>query len=169
MIQSGLVVALATLAVGLAIAFALRALPTLRLRLVGLAVLAVCLPLVVVLASGWVMFHMGDDVKILAVAAASASAAVIAALLLTRKIAAGIDRLRLSSSPFPPSVRHGGNLHGRNETRRRKGAFSPRRSREVSGETGGHPRRVRGHAGVHCRRKAVDLRESSRGRIQNRG
>ena len=49
MIQSGLVVALATLAVGLAIAFALRALPTLRLRLVGLAVLAVCLPLVVVL------------------------------------------------------------------------------------------------------------------------
>jgi len=49
-IQSGLVVALATLAVGLAIAFALRGLPTLRLRLVGLAVLAVCLPLVVVIA-----------------------------------------------------------------------------------------------------------------------
>ena len=37
MIQSGLVVALATLAVGLAIAIALRGLPTLRLRLVGLA------------------------------------------------------------------------------------------------------------------------------------
>ena len=62
MIQSGLVVALATLAVGLAIAFALRALPTLRRRLVGLAVLAVCLPLGVVLASGGVMFHMGDAV-----------------------------------------------------------------------------------------------------------
>jgi signal transduction histidine kinase len=51
-----------------------------------------------VLLSGWVMFHMGDDVKILAVAAASASAAVIAALLLARSIATGIDRLRESSA-----------------------------------------------------------------------
>jgi len=32
--------------------------------------LAVFLPLVVVLTSGWVMFHMGDDVKILAMLAA---------------------------------------------------------------------------------------------------
>ena len=93
MIQSGLVVALATLAVGLAIAFALRALPTLRLRLVGLAVLAVCLPLVVVLASGWVMFHMGDDVKILAVSAASASVALVAALVIAGSIERPIERL----------------------------------------------------------------------------
>ena len=93
MIQSGLVVALATLAVGLAIAFALRGLPTLRLRLVGLAVLAVCLPLVVVLASGWVMFHMGDDVKILAVSAASASVALVAALVIAGSIERPIERL----------------------------------------------------------------------------
>ena len=93
MIQSALVVAVATLAIGLGIAFALRAVPTLRLRLVGLAVLAVCLPLLAVLASGWVMFHMGDDVKILAVSAASASVALAAALVLARSIEQPIERL----------------------------------------------------------------------------
>jgi signal transduction histidine kinase len=92
-IQSGLLVAVATLGVGLVIAIALRAVPTLRLRLVGLAVLAVCLPLVAVLASGWVMFHMGDDVKILAVSAASASVALAAALVLARSIERPIEKL----------------------------------------------------------------------------
>ena len=48
--------------------------------------------------SGWVMFHMGDDVKILAVAAASASAAVAAALVLASSIARRIDRLRAASA-----------------------------------------------------------------------
>jgi signal transduction histidine kinase len=93
MIQSGLLVAVATLAVGLTIAFALRAVPTLRLRLIGLAVLAVCLPLAAVLTSGWVMFHMGDDVKILAVSAASACVALGAALVLARSIEQPIERL----------------------------------------------------------------------------
>jgi signal transduction histidine kinase len=97
-IELAILVTFATLIVGLVVAFGLSLLPTLRMQLVGLAFLAVVLPLGAVLLSGWVMFHMGDDVKILAVAAASASAAVIAALLLTRKIAAGIDRLRVSSS-----------------------------------------------------------------------
>jgi signal transduction histidine kinase len=92
-IQAAALVALATLAVGLAVAFGLRALPTLRQRLLGLAILAVCLPLVVVLASGWVMFHMGDDVKILAVVVASASVALGAALVLARSVEAPIERL----------------------------------------------------------------------------
>jgi signal transduction histidine kinase len=68
-----------------------------RLQLAGLALLAVALPLVAVLLSGWVMFHMGDDVKILAVATASALSAVVAALLLSRRIAAGISELRAAS------------------------------------------------------------------------
>jgi len=92
-IGSALLVAAATLAVGLVVAFGLRALPSLRQRLVGLAVLAVCLPLIAVLASGWVMFHMGDDVKILAVSTASASIALVAALVLARSIAQPIERL----------------------------------------------------------------------------
>jgi len=93
-----LVVTCATLGTGLAVALALRVLPTVRLQLAGLAFLAVVLPLAVVLLSGWVMFHMGDDVKILAVTVASASAAVVVALLLARSVSKRIDRLRASSA-----------------------------------------------------------------------
>jgi signal transduction histidine kinase len=91
-------VAAATFAAGLAAIFALRLLPTVRLQLSGLALLAVVLPLSAVLLSGWVMFHMGDDVKILAVAAASAAAAVAAALTLGTSIARRIERLGSASA-----------------------------------------------------------------------
>jgi signal transduction histidine kinase len=97
MIGSAALVALATLAVGLALAYLLRLLPTVRLQLAGLAFLAVLLPLGAVLLSGWVMFHMGEDVKILAVTAASALTAVVAALVLARSIAVSIDRVRAAS------------------------------------------------------------------------
>ena len=73
-------------------------LPTVRLQLVGLALLAVVLPLGGVLASGWVMFHMHDDAKILAVSSAAALSAVVAALLLARWILAPLDRLRAVSA-----------------------------------------------------------------------
>jgi signal transduction histidine kinase len=96
-IANALIVALATLGIGLALAGLLRLLPTVRLQLAGLAVLAVLLPLGAVLASGWVMFHMGDDVKILAVTAASALTALVAALLVARSIADSIDRVREAS------------------------------------------------------------------------
>jgi signal transduction histidine kinase len=92
-----LVVVVATLVVGSVLALALRLLPSVRTQLAGLALLAVALPLAVVFLSGWVMFHMGDDVKILAVAAASASVAVGAALLLAASIASRIGRLRDAS------------------------------------------------------------------------
>ncbi len=98
MIALALAVAVGTLCVGLAATFALRLLPSVRLQLAGFALLSVVLPLLAVLLSGWVMFHMGDDVKILAVAAASASAAVAAALVLASSIARRIDRLRAASA-----------------------------------------------------------------------
>jgi signal transduction histidine kinase len=97
MMGTAALVALATLAVGLALAYLLRLLPTVRLQLAGLAFLAVLLPLGAVLLSGWVMFHMGEDVKILAVTAASALTAVVAALVLARSIVASIDRVRDAS------------------------------------------------------------------------
>ena len=97
MIATAVIVALSTLAVGLALAFLLRLLPTVRLQLVGLAFLAVLVPLGAVLLSGWVMFHMGDDVKILAVTAASALTAIVAALVVARSIADSIDRVRAAS------------------------------------------------------------------------
>jgi len=98
MIETALVVALATLAVGLALAHALRALPTIRLQLAGLAILAVVLPLAAVLLSGWVMFHMGDDLKILAVAAGSALTAIVAALVVARSIAEAVDDVRAAAA-----------------------------------------------------------------------
>jgi signal transduction histidine kinase len=91
-------VAAGTLAVGLAATFALRLLPSVRLQLAGLAFLSVVLPLLAVLLSGWVMFHMGDDVKILAVAAASATAAVVAALFLGSSITRRIEGLQTASA-----------------------------------------------------------------------
>jgi len=92
--EVALFLALGTIAAGVAVAFALRLLPTVRLQLVGLALLAVVLPLVGVLASGWVMFHMHDDAKILAVSSGAALSAVVGALLLARWILKPLDRLR---------------------------------------------------------------------------
>ena len=98
MIWQAIVIAAATLAVGFVVALGLRGLPTVRLQIAGLAAFAVCLPLAVVLLSGWVMFHMGDDVKILAVSAASAAVAVLAGLWLGRSIANSIDAVRDAST-----------------------------------------------------------------------
>jgi signal transduction histidine kinase len=96
-IATALIVALSTLAVGLVLAYLLRLLPTVRLQLAGLAFLAVLVPLGAVLLSGWVMFHMGDDVKILAVAAASALTAIVAALVVAQSIANSVERVRVAS------------------------------------------------------------------------
>lgn len=94
MIELALSVIAATLVAGFAAVLALRALPTVRLQLAGLALLAVLMPLAAVLLSGSVMFHMNADVKILAVATASATAAIAAALVLARSISNSIDRVR---------------------------------------------------------------------------
>lgn len=97
-IELVIVLGLSTLVVGIGAAFALRLLPTLRLQLVALAFLAAVLPLGTVLASGLVMFHMQDDVKILMLSSTAAVASVVPALLLARWILAAIDRLHDSSA-----------------------------------------------------------------------
>jgi signal transduction histidine kinase len=97
MIEVAVILGLGTLATGLAAAAALRLLPSVRLQLAGLALLAVILPLAAVLTSGWVMFHMHDDVKILSVSAAAALSAVIGALLLGSWILRPLERLRSAS------------------------------------------------------------------------
>jgi signal transduction histidine kinase len=93
-----LAVAAFTLGVGLVATLGLTLLPTARLQLIAFALLAVLLPIWVVFFSGWAMFHMGDDVKILAVASGAASAAVGAALVLGTSIARRIERLRAASA-----------------------------------------------------------------------
>ena len=97
MTETALILAGATLVAGILAAYALRLLPTVRLQLAALAFLAVALPLASVLASGWVMFHMPDDSKILAVSAAAALSAVVGALLLARWVVGPIERLRQAS------------------------------------------------------------------------
>ena len=98
MIALALVVAASTLIVALVAGLGVQRLRTVRLQLAGLAALCVLLPLAAVFLSGWVMFHMGDDVKILAVAAGSATAAAGAGLLLARRISASLDRVRPASA-----------------------------------------------------------------------
>jgi signal transduction histidine kinase len=106
-----LVVAGATLASGLAAAALLRRLPTLRLQLVGLGLLAVFLPLAAVMLSGLVMFQSDHDLTILAVAVASSTAAVAAALALGRSISAGLEPLRRAAAALA-----GGDLNARAPT-----------------------------------------------------
>jgi signal transduction histidine kinase len=73
-------------------------LPTLQLQLAALALLAVCLPVAVVLASGLVMFGMHHDVAILAIALASALSALVGAYLLGRRLLQPLGRLRTTSA-----------------------------------------------------------------------
>jgi signal transduction histidine kinase len=88
------IVAAATLGSGIVAALVVRRLATVRMQLVGLALLGVLLPLAAVVLSGLVMFQSGHDLTILTVAAASSSAALAAALLLGRAIVRPLERLR---------------------------------------------------------------------------
>jgi signal transduction histidine kinase len=96
-IELALVVAASTLAAGLAGGYSLRLLPRVSARLAGLSLLAVALPLAAVLLSGIAMFHMGADVVILAVAAASSTVALAAAYLVGKSITGPVDQLRAVS------------------------------------------------------------------------
>jgi signal transduction histidine kinase len=97
-IAFALVVAAATLGAGLVAALLLRRLPTLRLQLAGLGLAAVLLPLGAVLLSGVAMFDSEHDLTILAVATASATAALVASFLLGGSILRSIERVRAASS-----------------------------------------------------------------------
>jgi signal transduction histidine kinase len=95
--EGAILVGVGTLAAGIAAALLLRLLGTVRRQLAGLALLAVALPLGGVLASGWVMFHMHDDAKILAASSAAALSAVVGALVLARWILKPLDELRAAA------------------------------------------------------------------------
>ncbi|MBA2616465.1 MAG: HAMP domain-containing histidine kinase, partial [Actinobacteria bacterium] len=97
MIIFAAIVAAATLIAGLAAAQFVRRLPTVGLRLVGLGLVAVLLPLAAVSLSGAVMFSSGHDVVLLLVAAAASTAAVSVAFVVGRSIAGPIERLRSAS------------------------------------------------------------------------
>jgi two-component system sensor histidine kinase BaeS len=86
------------IAAGLGSVAIVRLLPSLQLQLGAFAVLAVCLPLGVVTASGLVMLDMQGDAKLFAVAAASAFSALAGALVLAQWILRPLARLRSAST-----------------------------------------------------------------------
>jgi signal transduction histidine kinase len=96
-IAFALVAAATTLVAGLVAAFGLRRLPSLRLQLIALTLLALVLPLAAVLLSGVVMFTSDHDLTVLAVAVAASTAALAAALLLAGSIHSAIERVRAAS------------------------------------------------------------------------
>jgi signal transduction histidine kinase len=94
--QFGLTLGL-SFGVGILGVLLLRLLPTLRLQLAGLALLAVALPLVTVLVSGLVMFQMDADLKILFLASGAATSVLICAFALTHSIGRRVDELRMAA------------------------------------------------------------------------
>lgn len=97
MIGPALILAGITLTVGTLLALLAGRLPTLRMRVVALALGAVVLPLGAVLASGLLMFDSGHDLSVLAVASASGLAAVVGALIIARSVMEPIGRVRGAS------------------------------------------------------------------------
>jgi signal transduction histidine kinase len=86
--------ALCSLVAGIAGGLALRLLPSLRLRLAGLALLASGLPLAAVVASGLIMFDTRHDALITLVAAAASASALVGALVVSRSISLPLRALR---------------------------------------------------------------------------
>ena len=97
MIRVALAASAATLTAGLVAAFALGGFRTVHARLVGLTLIVGALPIAAVLLSGTAMLHMGSDVVLVAVAAASSVVAIVGALLVTRSISRPLRELRAST------------------------------------------------------------------------
>ena len=94
MLPFALTLALCSLAAGIAGGLGLRLLPTLRLRLAGLALLASGLPLVAVVASGLIMFDTRHDALVTLIAAVASASALVGALLVSRSISLPLHALR---------------------------------------------------------------------------
>jgi signal transduction histidine kinase len=71
---------------------------SLRVALLAVVVLAAGLPLAVLVLSGAVMVKMGQDVMLVAVAAASSAVGLALALLVARSVSSSVERLRASSA-----------------------------------------------------------------------
>jgi len=100
MILFPLTVATLTVVAGLLAALALRRLPTLRLQVIGLGLVAAALPLGAVLFSGLVMLEPDYHVPVIAIALGSGASALAAAIVLGRPILMTTERLRAASKTF---------------------------------------------------------------------
>jgi signal transduction histidine kinase len=97
MIVSTFIVVGSTLVAGIAATAILRSLPSVRLQLAGLALVAVALPVGAVLLSGMVMFHMGDVWEVSAVALAAAAVGIAGALVVAQSITSRLELVSAAS------------------------------------------------------------------------
>ena len=93
----GTAVGIGAILVGTLAAFGLRTLRSVRLQLIGLALVAVILPLSAVLVSGLVMFHMGDDADFIFITGAVTSIGLLGAFLLARNLVNPLETIRTAS------------------------------------------------------------------------
>jgi signal transduction histidine kinase len=93
----GVFVGLGILAIGITAAFLLRSLRSVRLQLVGLALLAVILPLAGVLVSGLVMLHLSSDTDFFLITCAVMATGLVSAFVLSRNLMVGLDSIRHAS------------------------------------------------------------------------
>jgi signal transduction histidine kinase len=93
----GTAVGIGAIVVGTLAAFLLRTLRSVRLQLIGLALVAVILPLGAVLVSGLVMFHMGNDADFIFITAAVTSIGLLGAFLLARNLVNPLETIRMAS------------------------------------------------------------------------
>ena len=100
MILYPLVVALATLATGFVVAFALRRLSTLRLQLIGLGLLGAALPVAAVLLAGFIMLEPNYHAPVVVVGSGVGIAALVAALVVGRPLLRAADDLRTAATTF---------------------------------------------------------------------
>ncbi len=100
MIVFPVLVGIATLAVGIVAALALRRLPTLRLQLSAFGLLAAGLPFGAVLLSGLVMLEPDYHFPVIAIGVGSGLSALAAALILGRSFLRATERLRVASTTF---------------------------------------------------------------------
>ena len=90
-------VGIGAILLGTLAAFALRTLRSVRLQLIGLALVAVILPLGAVLVSGLVMFHMGDDAVFVFITCAVTSIGLLGAFVLARNLVNPLEDIRRAS------------------------------------------------------------------------
>ena len=93
----GISVGVGALVIGTVAALLLRSLRSVRLQLMGLALVAVLLPLGAVLVSGLVMFHMGNDADFIFITGVVTMSGLLGAFLLARNIVTPLDVIRVAS------------------------------------------------------------------------
>ena len=93
----GTCVGVGTLLIGTIAAFSLRSLRSVRQQLIGLALVAVILPLGAVLVSGLVMFHMGGDEDFIFITGVVTASGLVGAFVLAHNLVHPLDTIRAAS------------------------------------------------------------------------